>query len=115
MADAQHRPRWHRELPIAVVLLVLTGVVRLEKLRESRGYVLIGIFIWVCVLKSGVHATLAGVAVALAVPLAVTGQTPYSPLKHIKETLHPWVAFGVLPVFAFANAGVSGKIGAVVD
>ena len=71
-------------------------------------YVLIGIVVWVCVLKSGVHATLAGFVVALTIPLkhpepAYAG----SPLRHLEHSLHPWVAFMILPLFAFANAGVS--------
>ena len=85
---------------VALALLNLSGVARLAP------YVLVGIFIWVCVLKSGVHATLAGVVVALAVPLRVEGSAPYSPLARAQQFLHPWVKFLVAPVFAFANAGV---------
>jgi Na+:H+ antiporter, NhaA family len=59
------------------------------------------------VLKSGVHATLAGVAVALAIPLRAEGSAPYSPLDEVMKDLHPWVTFGILPLFAFANAGVA--------
>ena len=70
-------------------------------------YLLTGIFIWVCVLKSGVHATLAGVAVALAIPLTSKSEGEPSLLEQLEESLHPWVAFAVLPLFAFANAGVS--------
>ncbi len=67
-------------------------------------YVVIGLAIWACVLKSGVHATLAGVATALAIPLRDReGGSPAGALEH---GLHPWVAFAVLPMFAFANAGV---------
>src|SRR5262245_10871941 len=86
----------------AAVLWVLNarGVTRLAP------YVLTGIFIWVCVLKSGVHATLAGVVVALAVPLTSSAPDQPSLLEQVEESLHPWVAFGVLPLFAFANAGV---------
>jgi len=68
-------------------------------------YVIVGLVIWVFVLKSGVHATLAGVITALAVPLS-DGRGG-SPLKTAEHALHPWVAYLVLPVFAFANAGVS--------
>ena len=85
--------------------LVLVALNRANVARTAP-YVLAGIFIWVCVLKSGVHATLAGVIVGLAVPLSVPG-TARSPLESLEETLHPWVAFGVAPLFAFANAGVS--------
>jgi len=85
----------------ALVLLNVSGVTRIAP------YVVVGTVLWVCVLKSGVHATLAGVIVALAVPLhpRVSGQR--SPLLHLEHALHPWVAFLILPVFAFANAGVS--------
>ncbi len=69
-------------------------------------YLLLGLFLWVCVLKSGVHATLAGVALAFFIP--VKGDDPeHSPLATLEHALHGWVAFGILPLFAFANAGVS--------
>lgn len=68
-------------------------------------YVFVGLLIWVFVYKSGIHATLAGVVTALAIPLA-DGKGG-SPLKAAEHALHPWVAFAVLPMFAFANAGVS--------
>lgn len=68
-------------------------------------YLVVGLAIWVCVLKSGVHATLAGVVTAFAIPLSDgKGNSPASAIEH---GLHPWVAFAVLPMFAFANAGVS--------
>jgi Na+:H+ antiporter, NhaA family len=82
----------------ALVLLNLCGVSR------RSAYLLIGVFIWVCVLKSGVHATLAGVVTGLAIPLRAPGGA--SPAHDLEHELHPWVAFGILPVFAFANAGV---------
>ena len=86
---------------IALVALNARGVVRLAP------YLLTGIFIWVCVLKSGVHATLAGVVVAFAIPLTKASADEPSLLEQLEESLHPWIAFGVLPLFAFANAGVS--------
>lgn len=70
-------------------------------------YVVIGLIIWVCVLKSGVHATLAGVAIALTIPLRAKDSNGHSPLLHLEHELHRWVAFGVLPIFAFANAGIN--------
>src|SRR5262249_20770662 len=85
----------------ALVVLNRSGVVRIAP------YVLVGIFIWMCVLKSGVHATLSGVVTAMAIPLTVPRGAAQSPLARLEEGLHPWVAFGVLPLFAFANAGVS--------
>ncbi|WP_133485167.1 Na+/H+ antiporter NhaA [Aliiroseovarius marinus] len=69
-------------------------------------YLIIGVFMWVFVLKSGVHATLAGVLIALTIPLkAKDGDKAL--LYKLEHELHPWVAFLILPVFAFANAGVS--------
>ncbi len=80
---------------------------------NSRGvtriapYILLGVLMWIFMIKSGVHATLAGVLTALAIPLRVESNEQASPAKHLEHILHPWVAFGILPVFAFANAGVS--------
>jgi Na+:H+ antiporter, NhaA family len=68
-------------------------------------YVMVGLVVWVFVLKSGVHATLAGVIAALAVPLR--DERGESPLQKAEDALHPWVAFAILPLFAFANAGVN--------
>ncbi|MEM6639981.1 MAG: Na+/H+ antiporter NhaA, partial [Pseudomonadota bacterium] len=70
-------------------------------------YILIGIIMWVATLKSGVHATLAGVLLALFIPMRDKKDPSFSPLKSLEHDLHTIVAFFVLPVFAFANAGVS--------
>lgn len=72
-------------------------------------YAMIGLFIWACVLKSGVHATLAGVALGLIIPLRIKDEYGNSPLKVMEHALHPWVVFGVIPLFAFVNAGLSFK------
>ena len=85
---------------------VLIGLNR-SGVKSVTPYALVGAFIWVCVLKSGVHATLAGVLTALTIPLAGKDETSQSPLHELEHALHPWVAFLVLPIFAFANAGVS--------
>ncbi len=85
----------------ALVLLILNRV----GVKKIAPYVLVGLVVWVCVLKSGVHATLAGVVAALAIPLS--DDEGGSPLRTAEHALHPWVVYGVLPVFAFANAGVS--------
>ena len=61
---------------------------------------------WLCVLKSGVHATLAGVVTALFVPTSDPAHPDHPPSSRLEHSLHPWVAFGILPLFAFANAGV---------
>lgn len=84
-----------------LVMLNLRGVTRVAP------YALVGLFIWICVLKSGVHATLAGVVTALAIPLVPAPGDQRSLLVKLEENLHPWVNYGVLPLFAFANAGVS--------
>ena len=97
---------------LALILAAAGGLVLLIMNRAGvtriSAYVLVGVFVWICVLKSGVHATLAGFAVALAIPLA-SGDGKSSPLRHLEHTLHPWVAYAILPLFAFANAGVSFK------
>ena len=79
----------------------LAGVTRIAP------YLLIGLIMWVCVLKSGVHATLAGVVIALTIPLSARDAQGRSPLRHLEGALHPWVVFCIMPVFAFANAGVA--------
>ena len=84
------------------------GLVVLNRLGVTRiaVYVTVGIVVWLCVLKSGVHATLAGFAVACTIPLR-TRDAADSPLRDLEHSLHPWVAYLILPLFAFANAGVS--------
>lgn len=75
--------------------------------RRFTPYLLVGIVLWVMVLKSGVHATLAGVLIALALPLRLPDGKGTSPRFHeIEHALHPWVYFFVMPVFAFANSGI---------
>lgn len=69
-------------------------------------YIVLGIILWACVLKSGVHATLAGVVMALFIPLKKKDVDGKIPLKRMEHSLHPWVAYAILPIFAFANAGV---------
>lgn len=74
-------------------------------MRRADLYIVVGLAIWVCVLKSGVHATLAGVVTALAIPMRNRDGEPLA--GALEHALHPWVAFVVLPMFAFANAGVT--------
>jgi len=85
----------------AAVLFVLNR----SRVSSIGPYVIVGLVVWVCVLKSGIHATLAGVVTAMAIPLR--DRHGGSPLQTAEHALHPWVAFAVLPMFAFANAGVS--------
>ena len=100
------------DLSINALMLALAGIAFLAYLNSARvgqiwPYLLAGAFVWVCVLQSGVHATLAGVATALAIPLKAGSGGTEGPLEKLEHRLAPWVSFGVLPVFAFANAGVS--------
>ena len=92
-------------LCVAGLCLVILFVLNRAGNRMGPAYVLIGLILWVAVLKSGVHATLAGVALGFAIPLA-PDQYGRSMARRYEHALHPWVSFLVLPVFAFANAGV---------
>ena len=89
-----------------LALLGLAGLVVLNwlDLRKPAPYVIVGLFTWVCVLHSGVHASLAGVAVGFAIPL--TRHAGRSLLDDIEHALKPWVSCFIVPVFAFVNAGV---------
>jgi NhaA family Na+:H+ antiporter len=98
---------------LALPALALAGVfsagllaLNLAGVTRWGPYLLIGTLLWVCVLKSGVHATLAGVAVGLAIPLRAGDASGESPLHRLEHALHPWIAFAILPIFAFGNAGV---------
>ena len=88
---------------LAVFTLLLMNVL---SVRRIAAYMLVGIFIWVAVAKSGVHATLAGVIVALFIPFQSQDEKKVSPLKLLEHTLHPWVAYGIMPLFVLMNAGV---------
>ena len=89
-------------------LIGIGSLVLMNRMGVTRNaiYVAVGIVVWLCVLKSGVHATLAGFAVACTIPLRTQGGAA-SPLRQLEHSLHPWVAYLILPLFAFANAGVS--------
>jgi NhaA family Na+:H+ antiporter len=89
----------------AACIAALIGMNRLGVVKLGP-YMIIGLILWVCVLKSGVHATLAGVTLAFCIPLRTKNAEP-SPLLTLEHALHPWVAYGILPLFAFANAGLS--------
>lgn len=96
-------------LGVAGAGIALLVAMNLLGVRRIGLYILVGLVIWVAVLKSGVHATLAGVIVALTVPLRGPDgvlRDGHSPLEVLEHVLHPWVAFLILPLFAFANAGV---------
>jgi len=88
----------------AVVLLAMFGLNR-RGVRRLSPYLLLAVLLWVFVFRSGVHATVAGVLAALTIPIAP--RESESPLHRLEHALHPWSAFLVVPLFGFANAGVS--------
>jgi NhaA family Na+:H+ antiporter len=93
----------------ALTLALLAGLNRFGVLRLWP-YLLLGIALWYFVLRSGIHATIAGVALALAIPVRPSPGHPEaadSPLHRLEHGLQPWVAFCIVPIFGFANAGVS--------
>ncbi|WP_296257639.1 MULTISPECIES: Na+/H+ antiporter NhaA [unclassified Pseudomonas] len=89
---------------VTLAMLVIMNRMGVQRLLP---YLLLGLLLWFFVLQSGVHATLAGVALALCIPLGTRQQEAHSPLLFLEEKMHSWVAFAVVPVFGFANAGVS--------
>lgn len=99
---------------LSVVSLVAAGVVlffmvtlKIGGAKGSFPFIVLGTILWVCVLKSGVHATLAGVVTAFFISTRVPDGQSTSPAKAFIEDFHPWIAFVILPVFAIVNAGVS--------
>ncbi|WP_347270478.1 Na+/H+ antiporter NhaA [Rhizorhabdus histidinilytica] len=90
-------------LAAIVILAAMFGLGRVG-VRTLWPYLLLAAALWLAVLLSGVHATIAGVLAALAIPL---GDKDHSPLERLEHGLHPWVAFAIVPLFGFANAGVS--------
>ena len=96
---------------MSVAAVALIGLVLLNRfgVAKKAAYFLLGTVLWISVLKSGVHATLAGVALAFTIPLMARDEdgNTVSPLKEIEHNLHFWVAFFILPLFAFVNAGVN--------
>ncbi|WP_346398222.1 Na+/H+ antiporter NhaA [Pseudomonas syringae] len=100
------------DLSVPMLLAALGSIavlVALNRLgvKKLLPYLVLGALLWFFMLQSGIHATLAGVALALCIPLGKPDEEARSPLLHLEEKLHPWVAFAVVPIFGFANAGVS--------
>jgi len=93
-------------LAIAAACLVALAAINRRGVTQVSTYLWIGMIMWVAVLKSGVHATLAGVALAMFIPMRDPGNANHSPLRELEHDLHHSVAFIILPVFAFANAGI---------
>ncbi len=100
-------------MSIIIALVSLIGLFIMNRMGVARkaAYILVGIILWVSVLKSGVHATLAGVALAFMIPLTSKDKEgkKFSMAKEMEHDLHHWVAFMILPLFAFVNAGVDLK------
>lgn len=94
-------------LVVALITTVALFTLNSFNVKRIAPYILLGIILWVSVLKSGVHATLAGVILAFAIPLGDPNSDHASPMKRLIHDLHPWVAFGILPLFAFMNAGIA--------
>lgn len=94
-------------LATAAVVFILLSMANGAGLRSLALYLGLGALLWFFVLRSGIHATIAGVLLAFAIPLFTQGNPKASPLSRLEHSLAPWVAFLIVPVFGFANAGVS--------
>lgn len=101
-------------LSVASACIAVLFVLNRRHVTSLAPYIFVGLIMWVAVLKSGVHATLAGVVMALFIPIKPREGSDYSPLKDMEHDLHGVVAFAILPIFAFANAGVQ-MVGVTVD
>ncbi|SDJ44588.1 sodium/proton antiporter, NhaA family [Ferrimonas sediminum] len=93
-------------LVIAALAVVGLFILNRSGVRSLVPYMLVGTILWIAVLKSGVHATLAGVVLAFTIPLS-KDEDGDCPSEFLEHKLHPWSTFMILPIFAFANAGVS--------
>jgi NhaA family Na+:H+ antiporter len=94
-------------LIVALICLPILYRMNRKGIADISPYLLVGLVVWVAMLKSGVHATLAGVVIAMFIPNTTKRHNgTYSPLKSLEHDLHPLVSFIILPVFAFANAGL---------
>jgi len=94
-------------LVIAAIAITVLFVLNRRGILSISPYMIVGTVLWVAVLKSGVHATLAGVVIAFFIPLKVASGEDQSPLEQLEHDLHPTVAYMILPLFAFMNTGVS--------
>ncbi len=101
-------------LSVASACIAVLFVLNRRHVVSLAPYIFVGLIMWVAVLKSGVHATLAGVIMALFIPIKPREGSSYSPLKDMEHDLHGVVAFAILPIFAFANAGVQ-MVGVTAD
>lgn len=93
-------------LIVAAVCLAILWRMNRKNVVDIPAYILVGVVLWVAMLKSGVHATLAGVVLAAMIPMRDKKQPSYSPVLHLEHSLNSSVSFAILPLFAFANAGI---------
>ncbi len=96
-------------LGTAIVIVGFMSGLNMFRVHRLWPYLLLAVALWLAVLASGIHPTIAGVAAALTIPLG--RNAPHSPLRHLERTIHPWVMFGVMPLFGLAAAGASLKGG----
>lgn len=90
----------------AALSALILAYLNWRQVMNTPAYLLVGVVVWFCVLLSGVHATLAGVVVGFLIPLRAPAGQP-SPAKALEHRLSGWVAFLIIPLFAFANAGIA--------
>lgn len=95
-------------IPLGIVAACLLALLALNRrgVHAQAPYIALGLIMWLALLKSGIHPTLAGVWTAMFIPMSAPQGKEKSPCETMIHVLHPWVAFGILPLFAFANAGV---------
>ncbi|HHK73794.1 MAG TPA: Na+/H+ antiporter NhaA, partial [Rhizobiales bacterium] len=91
---------------VAAAAMIILALMNIKNINSATPYVLIGIVLWVAILKSGIHATLAGILLAMFIPLRGSKSVKKSLLGRLEHDLHATVAFIILPIFAFANAGI---------
>ncbi|QGX40144.1 Na+/H+ antiporter NhaA [Permianibacter aggregans] len=97
--------QWH--LIASAICIAALALMSWRGVNRAAPYILVGLVFWVMVLKSGVHATLAGVITAFFIPMKNSNQDEPTVLESLEHNLHPYVAYLILPIFGFANAGVS--------
>lgn len=90
---------------VSSIPIILLFILNKFNIKHLSYFLIIGVVLWFSILKSGMHPTIAGILLALFIPLS--SQTDTSPLKNLEHKLHPWVSFAILPLFAFFNAGVN--------
>jgi NhaA family Na+:H+ antiporter len=93
----------------SIALMAIAALFLLNRLKivKLTPYLLVGLVLWAAVLKSGIHATLAGVIIAFFIPFKALPGEPKTQLENLEHDLHPAVSFAILPLFAFANTGIS--------